>query len=68
METIKNYIIAFLMAVIALLLLTQPAQSAGKSKEAKMIEYAQCLESWSKNADYPSQLDSFLITCAKYRP
>ena len=56
------------MAVIALLLLTQPAQSAGKSKEAKMIEYAQCLESWSKNADYPSQLDSFLITCAKYRP
>ena len=65
METIKNYIIAFLLAVIALLLFTQPAQSAGKSIQAKAIEYQVCLD---KATGSYSLLDAYIKDCAKYRP
>ena len=65
METFKNYLIALLMAIIALLLVTQPAQSAGKSKEAKMIEYARCLE---LSIGSSVTFDYDLPKCAKYRP
>jgi hypothetical protein len=44
METIKNYIIAILLAVISLLLLTQPAQSASKAPSAvQLINYEACV-------------------------
>ena len=43
MDKIKNYAIAILTGLLALSLFTQPAQSAGKSKEAKQIEYQTCL-------------------------
>ena len=70
METFKNYLIALLMAIIALLLVTQPAQSAGKSKEAKAIEYAQCLKNWADSVAVSpvSVLDNHITNCAKYRP
>jgi hypothetical protein len=65
MKNYKNYFIALLTGLLALSLFTIPAQSAGKSKEAKMIEYARCIElvgdSWVT-------LDIYISTCAKYRP
>ena len=66
MENIKNYIIAFLLAVIALILVTQPAQSAGKSVQAKSIEYQACINLW--NPSSMPGLDSAFADCAKYRP
>jgi hypothetical protein len=65
METIKNYIIAFLLAVIALMLFTQPAQSAGKSVQAKTVEYQVCLEQQAPNF---LLLDQPIAICGKYRP
>ena len=65
METFKNYLIALLMAIIALLLVTQPAQSAGKSKEAKAIEYQFCVE--GSNLPY-YDMENIFKNCSKYRP
>jgi len=65
METFKNYLIALLMAIIALLLVTQPAQSAGKSKEAKIVEYTRCLELFAQSS---VTFDYNLTKCSKYRP
>lgn len=59
------------MAIVALLLVTQPAQSASKSKEAKMIEYQRCLEARQSQWDAANQikfLDAHINACAKYRP
>lgn len=65
MKNYKNYLIALLTGLLALSLLTLPAQGAGKSKEAKMIEYARCIE---LVGELWIQLDSYAATCAKYRP
>lgn len=65
METFKNYFIALLMAIIAMLLITQPAQSAGKSIQAKSIEYQFCID----HAMTPAfELDNRFKECARYRP
>jgi hypothetical protein len=65
MNNYKNLLIAILTGLLGLSLFTFPAQGAGKSKEAKMIEYARCIElvgdSWVT-------LDIYVSTCAKYRP
>ena len=69
METFKNYLIALLLAIIALLLVTQPAQSAGKSSQAKAIEYQECIRGWFSS--YVTDRNSFerlLSDCSKYRP
>ena len=65
MKNYKNYLIAVLSGLLALSLFTNPAQGAGKSKEAKMIEYARCLE---LAATSYTTLDGWISVCAKYRP
>lgn len=67
MNNYKNLLIAVLTGLLGLSLFTQPAQSAptSKSKEAKMIEYARCLE--LAPAEYLDQ-DRWITGCAKYRP
>lgn len=65
MNKYKNLLIAVLTGLLALTLFTQPAQSAGKSKEAKLAEYTACLSM------YPISeltLDLYIKKCAKYRP
>ena len=71
MNTLKNYAIAILTGLLALSLFTQPAQSAGKSKESKTVEYQFCLNVYKDNnkADYIiGYLDDWIKSCAKYRP
>ena len=71
MNNFKNLLIAILTALLGLSLFIQPAQSAGKSKEAKAAEYALCLQTNEKNRyatyEYPV-LDSIFKYCSKYRP
>jgi hypothetical protein len=47
------------------MLFTQPAQSAGKSIQAKTVEYQACLEQQMPNY---LNLEAPIIICAKYRP
>ena len=44
MNTYKNYIIALLTGLLVLTITTQPSIGAGKSKEAKIVEYDSCLK------------------------
>jgi hypothetical protein len=69
MDKIKNYAIAILTGLLVLSLFTQPAQSAGKSKEAKAVEYHVCVD--HKMKDYVAfdlMINAILKECAKYRP
>jgi hypothetical protein len=69
MDKIKNYAIAILTGLLVLSLFTQPAQSAGKSKEAKAVEYHVCVD--YKMKDYVAfdlMINTILKECAKYRP
>ena len=70
MNNFKNLLIAILTGLLALSLFTQPAQSAGKSKEAKAIEYAQCLELQTIGQVQPPArvLDTLIAVCNKYQP
>ena len=69
MDKIKNYAIAILTGLLALSLFTQPAQSAGKSKEAKDVEYHVCVDHKMKNYDtFDLMFNTILKECAKYRP
>ena len=78
MDKIKNYVIAILTGLLALSLFTQPAQSAGKSKEAKQVEYEICLKlmtgaevSTPQLFQYepsPTPLDRSIKKCESYRP
>ena len=67
MNNYKNLLIAVLTGLLGLSLFTQPAQSAptSKSKEAKMIEYARCLE--LIGSEY-LDLDRSITGCARFRP
>jgi hypothetical protein len=65
MNNFKNLLIAILTGLLALTLFTQPAQSAGKSKEAKTAEYAACLSMYPISE---LMLDFYIKKCAKYRP
>jgi hypothetical protein len=69
MNNFKNLLIAILTGLLALTLFTQPAQSAGKSKEAKAMEYLVCLESKLGNPNlFDLMFSSAVKDCAKYRP
>ena len=57
-----------LVGLLALSIFVQPAQSAGKSKEAKTIEYQLCLQLWTKDSGSALALDAWIKECAKYRP
>jgi hypothetical protein len=65
METIKNYIIAGLGALLVLSVTIQPAQSAGKSKEAKTVEYQHCMSGYASG-----ELSTTIAAkaCSSFRP
>jgi hypothetical protein len=71
MKTYKNYLIAVLAGLLVLSLTTQPSQGAGSSKEAKVVEYAQCLRD-SQSAKIGNDVSAFLgdsiSKCSKYKP
>jgi hypothetical protein len=71
MNNYKNLLIAVLTGLLALSLFTQPAQSAGKSKEAKAVEYQACLNTYLNSAiveDKINYLSKWIAACTKYRP
>ena len=71
MDKIKNYVIAILTGLLVLSLFTQPAQSAGKSKEAKAMEYQICMSLVTQNygSTFPVSVTvEASKECAKLRP
>lgn len=71
MKQIKNYVIAVLSLLLLASLTIQPSYGAGSSKEAKMVEYAQCLKdaqaSKIQDSVYLYLTDS-ITKCSKYKP
>ena len=69
MNNFKNLLIAVLSGLLALSLFTLPAQGAGKSKEAKSMEYLACLQDHLPSSPgFGVILDIAIKNCAKYRP
>ena len=78
MKNFKNLLIATLTGLLALSLLTQPAQGEGPvpyvkpikySQTAKAIHYDHCLRMATKiYANSYLLLDTAIRDCAKYRP
>ena len=69
MKNYKNYLIALLTGLLVLTLTTQPSIGAGKSKEAKAMEYLVCLESKLGNTNlFDLMFRSVIKECTKYRP
>ena len=75
MDKIKNYVIAILTGLLVLSLFTQPAQSAGKTIQAKQMEYLMCLQGIDFDAKANGLYQNALVMleytvpkCAKYRP
>ena len=71
MNNYKNLLIAVLTGLLGLSLFTFPAQGAGKSTEAKTVEYQFCLNLYKDNTSVenkPQYLNNWLTACAKYRP
>jgi hypothetical protein len=70
MKNYKNYLIALLAGLLVLTLSTQPSQGAGSSKEAKIVEYDNCirLQSAARPAEPWAYYSSILRDCAKYKP
>jgi hypothetical protein len=69
MKNYKNYLIALLTGLLVLTLTTQPSIGAGKSKEAKTVEYQECLKRWQAyTGNDPVLLDAHITLCSKYRP
>ena len=74
MNTFKNVLIAILTGLLALTLLTQPAQSATKTYDAvKLIQYDRCLDffvahSVDKNLNQIGSYSSFLKVCDLWKP
>ena len=75
MDKIKNYVIALLTGLLVLSLFTQPAQSAGKTIQAKQLEYLMCLQGIDFDAKANGLYQNALVMleytvpkCAKYRP
>ena len=65
MENIKNYIIAALTVLLVLSFTIQPAQSAGKSKDAKIVEYQHCMMVQYAGV---GNTESVARYCAEFRP
>ena len=79
MKDTKNYLIAILAGLLVLTLTTQPSIGAGNSKEAKIVEYDNCLQIYIKHyidksldlsnyRTYTDALDEWKSKCAKYKP
>jgi adenine-specific DNA glycosylase len=72
MKNFRNYVIALLAGLLVLSLSTQDAVSAGKSKEAKTVEYQSCLNLYIEKMNQPAfstvLIDTGATLCAKYRP
>jgi hypothetical protein len=69
MKNYKNYLIGVLAGLLVLSLSTTQAQSAGKSKEARSMEYLACLQDYLPSSPgYALSLDLAIKNCAKYRP
>jgi len=68
MKNYKNYLIALLTGLLVLSLSTQPSQGAGKSKEAKAMEYLVCLNAKNATDSYGLLIENAIKECAKYRP
>jgi hypothetical protein len=66
MNNFKNLLIAVLMGLLALSLLTQPAQSAPGSNSAKAIEYDWCFRYLIEGLD--RTFAEALTSCKKHRP
>ena len=70
MKDIKNYLIAILAGLLVLTLTTQPSIGAGKSKEAKIVEYDNCI----RNGSSPNIVDAQAVTlraiaqCKTFQP
>jgi len=65
MNNLKNLLIAVLTGLLALSLFTQPAQSAGISKEAKVVQYTVCMNLAATSyvlMDFP------IAQCKKFQP
>ena len=65
MNNYKNLLIAILTGLLGLSLFTLPAQGAGKSKEAKTVEYSACLNMYPISE---LMLEFYIKKCAPYRP
>jgi hypothetical protein len=65
MNNFKNLLIAVLTGLLALSLFTQPAQSAGISKDAKIVQYTICME---RAVGSYVTMDTTMVVCNKYRP
>ena len=68
MKNYKNYLIALLAGLLVLSLSTQTSQGAGKSKEAKTMEYLVCLNSKNATENLGLLIDYAIKECVKYRP
>ena len=69
MNNYKNLLIAILTGLLGLSLFTFPAQGAGKSKEAKSMEYLVCLnDHMGSTNSFGLMVDGAIKSCTKYRP
>jgi len=69
MKNYKNYVIALLTGLLVLSLSTQQAQSAGTSKEAKIVQYDHCLTNVAiLNPSGLHNIDQEIILCSRYKP
>ena len=69
MNNFKNLLIAILTGLLALTLLTQPAQSAPKTYDAvKLIQFTECLRMLNKDNDLVTQMAFPIAQCVIYRP
>jgi hypothetical protein len=69
MKNYKNYVIALLTGLLVLSLSTQQAQSAGTSKEAKIVQYDHCLTNVAlKNPTGLHNIEGEIPLCASYKP
>jgi hypothetical protein len=65
MKNFKNLLIAIITGLLGISLFTFPAQGAGKSKEAKTVEYSACLNMYPISE---LMLEFYIKKCAPYRP
>ncbi len=78
MNTFKNLLIAILTGLLALTLLTQPAQSAVKTYDAvKLVQFDNCIKFYNNNIvgqgspslkGYPELFRFHLDACLMYKP
>lgn len=70
MKNYRNYLIASLAGLLVLSLSTQPSQGAGSSKEAKIVEYDNCirLQAAARPSEPWNYYSAIVKDCIKYKP